>query len=99
MHELSLAQNMVTTLERVATLHHARRVATARLRLGTMEGSLEELGACPRCGALGLGIVSGRELQLESIEVADGEVADGEVADGADEPQGRAAPAAEYPHA
>jgi hydrogenase nickel incorporation protein HypA/HybF len=35
-HELSLAQNMVATLVRVAAEHHATRVATVRLRLGEL---------------------------------------------------------------
>ena len=34
MHELSLAQNMVTTVERLAVEHHATRVKTLHLKLG-----------------------------------------------------------------
>ena len=34
MHELSLAQNMVTTVERLAAEHHATRVKTLRMKLG-----------------------------------------------------------------
>ncbi len=34
MHELSLAQDMLTTLQRVAAEHHATRVSAVRLKLG-----------------------------------------------------------------
>ena len=34
MHELSLAQDMVTTVTRLAAEHHATRVAAVRLKLG-----------------------------------------------------------------
>jgi hydrogenase nickel incorporation protein HypA/HybF len=33
-HELSLAQDMITTLQRVAAEHHAPRVSAVRLKLG-----------------------------------------------------------------
>ena len=34
MHELSLAQDMITTLTRLAAEHHATRVTAVRLKLG-----------------------------------------------------------------
>jgi hydrogenase nickel incorporation protein HypA/HybF len=113
-HELSLAQDMITTLTRLAVEHRATRVATVHLKLGefthvdpetltfafevacrgtplegcrldivrlptrlrcpacSWEGSATpEEYVCPTCGHLGFTVLQGRELQLDSMDIAD----------------------------
>ena len=114
MHELSLAQQMVTTFEKCAAEANATKVVKATVKIGALtcvesetltfafgivsKGTLLEhceliilrvpltatcsvcsyegevnplLPECPRCGAFGLEVRSGRELVLESIEIED----------------------------
>jgi len=58
------------TLAQGATLHFIR--LPARLRCHTCQQEFEPKGLdwlCPRCGALGGEVVSGREFYIDSIEV------------------------------
>ena len=114
MHELSLAQQMVSTFDRVARENGAERVTTATVKIGVLtcvehktltfafeiasrgtllsecrliiesvplvvrcaacghEGEADrDLLGCPACGTGGVEVVTGREIQLKSIDVED----------------------------
>ena len=120
MHELAVAESLVSVVETRAEEHHAARVTAVRLRIGEASGIVVDsltfcfemlasmnpmlagaqlsceivphramcrgcdaefsvegfVARCPTCGEWSSEIVSGTELQIVDMEIADGEDAE-----------------------